>query len=227
MTRIKDENDLVAPGDLVFEGTEVQTGHGVYVQDDKIYSEYVGAVRYNNSKVEVVPMSGRYIPEEGDIVIGEVVSIGYSNWRVELSSPYQGMMKIDTAVDEYVDLDEDDLTDYYDVGDAIVIKVTNVTEGMDVNLSMLDKRCKKLRGGRVIEISPSKVPRVIGSKGTMVKQIKEKTGSNIIVGQNGLIWIQGGDANTAARAVKKVEEEAHTSGLTEKIGEWLDQEVNR
>ncbi len=134
------------------------------------------------------------------------------------------MMKIDEAVDEYIDLEEDDLRDYYEVGDAIVVKVTNVTEGMDVNLSMMDRRCKKLHGGRVIEIAPSKVPRVIGKQGTMVKQIKNETGTNIIVGQNGRVWIQGENANLAARAVKKVEEEAHLDGLTDRIAEFLEEE---
>jgi len=96
---------------------------------------------------------------------------------------------------------------------------------MDVNLSMEDQRCRKLRGGRIIEVYPSKVPRVIGKQGTMVKQIKRKTGCKIIVGQNGLVWIQGDNPNLAAKAVRKVEKEAHTQGLTDKIGEWLDEQL--
>jgi exosome complex component RRP4 len=225
MTRVKEEKDLVAPGDIIFEGDEINPHSGVYNDQGKIKSKYVGVVEYSGSSVRVVPMSGRYIPEEGDIVIGEISDVGYSNWRMDLNSPYEAMLKIDVAVDEYIDLDEDDLTDYFDVGEAVVAQVTNVTEGFDVNVSMEDDRCRKLRGGRIIEISPSKVPRVIGKKGTMVKQIKNKTGTNMIVGQNGLVWIKGSNANLAAKAVRKVEEEAHTSGLTDKIGEWLDEQV--
>ncbi|MFB6166742.1 MAG: KH domain-containing protein, partial [Candidatus Nanohaloarchaea archaeon] len=134
-------------------------------------------------------------------------------------------LKIDTAVDEYIDLDEDELTDYYDVGDAIVVKVTSVSEGMDVNLSMMDKRCRKLSGGRIIEIPPSKVPRVIGKQGTMIKQIKNKTNTKMIVGQNGLVWIRGEYENLAARAVRKIEREAHTSGLTQEMADWLEEEL--
>lgn len=225
MSRVKEEKDLVAPGDTVFEGEELYPGSGVYEEDDKIISKYTGLVQYGRNSVKVVPMSGRYIPEEGDIVIAEISSVGYSNWRVDLNSPYDGMMKIDVAVDQYIDLDEDELSDYYAVGDAIVAKVVNVTDGYDVNISMEDKRCRKLSGGRIIEIYPSKVPRVIGKKGTMIKQIKKKTGCKIIVGQNGLVWISGDNPNLAARAVRKVEEEAHTSGLTDRIGEWLDEQL--
>ncbi|MFB6145916.1 MAG: exosome complex RNA-binding protein Rrp4 [Candidatus Nanohaloarchaea archaeon] len=225
MSKVKEEKDLVAPGDVVYEGDEIYPNSGVYQEDGKIISKYTGLVQYGKTSVRVVPMSGRYIPGEGDIVIGEVSSVGYSNWRVDLNSPYEGMLKIDTAVDEYIDLDEDDLTDYYDVGDAIVVEVSKVTEGYDVNLSMEDRRCRKLRGGRIIQVYPSKVPRVIGKKGTMVKQIKSKTDCKIIVGQNGLVWISGDKANLAARAIKKVEKEAHTSGLTDRIGEWLDEQL--
>ena len=225
MTRVKEEKDLVAPGDIVFEGDEINPHSGVYNDKGKIRSKYMGVVEYSGSSVRVVPMSGRYIPDEGDIVIAEISSVGYSNWRMDLNSPYEAMLKIDVAVDEYIDLDEDDLTDYFDVGEAVVAQVSNVTEGFDVNVSMEDDRCRKLRGGRIIEISPSKVARVIGKKGTMVKQIKDKTGTTIIVGQNGLVWIKGENANLAAKAVRKVEEEAHTSGLTDKIGEWLEEQV--
>ncbi|MFB6143842.1 MAG: exosome complex RNA-binding protein Rrp4 [Candidatus Nanohaloarchaea archaeon] len=225
MSQVKEEQDVVAPGDVIYEGDEFRPNSGAYEEDGKIYSKYVGTVQYGSTSVRVVPMSGRYIPEEGDIIIAEIKSIGYSNWRADLKSPYDGMLKIDHAVDEYIDLEEDELSDYYDVGDAIVVEVSNVTEGFDVNLSMEDDRTRKLRGGRIIEVYPSKVPRVIGKQGTMIKQIKQKTKCKMIVGQNGLVWIRGEHENLAARAVKKVEREAHTSGLTKKMGEWLDEQL--
>lgn len=226
MSRVKEEKELVTPGDTIYDGNELYPNSGVYEENDKIISKYIGVVEYGQNSVRVVPMSGRYLPEEGDIIIAEVSSVGYNNWRADLNSAYDGMLKIDVAVDEYIDLDEDDLTDYFDVGDAIVVEVSSVTEGYDVNLSMEDKRCRKLNGGRIIEIYPSKVPRVIGKKGTMIKQIKKKTGCKIIVGQNGLVWIQGDNPNLAARAVRKIEKEAHVDGLTDKIGYWLDEQLN-
>ena len=226
MSRVKDSNDIVTPGEVVFDGNELYANEGVYEENGKIYSKYFGTVRFGDNSVQVRPMHGRYMPGEGDIVIGEVTRVSYSRWTIEFNSPYEGSLNIADATDEYVDLDEDDLTDFYEVGDAVAVKIKSVTEGMDVDLSMEDKRCKKLRGGRVIEIPPSKVPRVIGKKGTMIKQIKRKTGCKIIVGQNGRVWIQGDKANLAARAIKKVEKEAHVEGLTDKIGYWLDEQLD-
>jgi exosome complex component RRP4 len=225
MSRVKDSNDIVTPGEVVFDGTELYANEGVYEENGKIYSKYFGTVRFGDNSVYVRPMHGRYIPEEGDIVIGEVTRVSYSRWTIEFNSPYEGSLNIADATDEYVDLDEDDLTDFYKVGDAVAVQIKSVTEGMDVDLSMEDKRCKKMRGGRVIEIPPSKVPRVIGKKGTMIKQINNKTDCNIIVGQNGQVWIKGDNANLAARTIHKVVEEAHTDGLTDRIGEFLDREL--
>jgi len=225
MSRVKDSKDIVTPGEVVYEHKALYAGSGVYGENGKIYSKYFGTVRFGDNSVQVRPMHGRYMPEEGDIVIGEVTRVSYSRWTIEFNSPYEGSLNIADATDEYVDLDEDDLADFYDVGDAVAIKIKSVTKSKDVDLSMEDKRCKKLEGGRVIETPPSKVPRVIGKKGTMIKQVTNKTGANVIVGQNGQVWIKGENANLAAKAVHKIVEEAHTDGLTEKIGDFLDEEL--
>mgnify|MGYP000692125960 CR=1 FL=1 len=225
MSRVKDSNEIVTPGEVVVDGNDFYTNSGVYEENGKIYSKYFGTVRYGDNSVQVRPMHGRYIPEEGDIIIGEVTRVSYSRWTVEFNSPYEGSLNIADATDEYVDLDEDDLTDFFAVGDAVAIKVKSVTEGMDVDMSMEDDRCKKLEGGRIVEVAPSKVPRVIGKRGTMVKQINQATNCNIIVGQNGRIWIDGDNASLAARAVKKVEENAHKDGLTDEIAEWLEEQT--
>lgn len=221
MTRVVEDNQTVAPGDVVAEADDVNPHSGVFVEDGKIKSNYVGTVEFAGSSVRVVPMSGRYIPQEGDVVIGEISSVSFSNWRLDLDSPYDAMLKIEEAADEYIDLDDDDLTDYFDVGETVVTKITNVTSGYDVNVSMMDRRCRKLHDGRIIKVAPSKVPRVIGSQGTMVEQIKNATNTQIIVGQNGLVWIDGDKPNLATKAVKKVEREAHLDNLTEKIEEYL------
>lgn len=220
MSRVND-GDTVSPGEVVGDDDN-RPGSGVYAEDGKIYSKFIGTVKSSGDKLRVRPMDGRYIPEEGDVVIGEVTRVSYSRWNVDLDSPYEGTLDISEASDRYVDLDEDDLTDFYDVGDAVVVKIDSVSESMDVDLTMLDDRCRKLEEGRVVNISPHKVPRVIGRQGTMVQQINEKTGCHIIVGQNGLVWIKGEDSGLAAEAVKKVEREAHTDGLTETMSEWLE-----
>ena len=85
--------------------------------------------------------------------------------------------------------------------------------------------CRKLIGGRIIHVETTRVPRIIGREGSMIKLIKEGTGSNIMVGQNGLVWISNQDTDKeykATMAVKKVNDEAFKSGLTDKIKKFLE-----
>ncbi len=58
----------------------------------------------------------------------------------------------------------------------------------------------------------------------MINLLKRETNCDIFVGQNGRIWISGRDdmANIAAGALLKIEQEAHTSGLTDRIKEFIE-----
>ena len=96
---------------------------------------------------------------------------------------------------------------------------------------MKDKMFRKLNTGLTVKISPVKVPRIIGKKGSMVNLLKEETGCTFIVGQNGIVWIKGETRQQellALKAIKYVENNAHMSGLTdtmkEKIKEWKQNE---
>jgi len=74
-----------------------------------------------------------------------------------------------------------------------------------------------------INIDPKRVPRVIGKKRSMLDMIKEKTRSNIVVGQNGRIWIKGENVDFIVKVMRKIEAEAQTSGLTDRISGMLDE----
>ena len=61
----------------------------------------------------------------------------------------------------------------------------------------------------------------------MVKLIKDESGANITVGQNGLIWLKGDTLDSellAKKAIHFITERSFVSGLTEKVKEWFDKE---
>ena len=66
-------------------------------------------------------------------------------------------------------------------------------------------------------VSPSRIPRIIGKGNSMLKQITEGTGTTIVIGLNGIIWLRGGKIDLETMAILKIVEEAHTTGLTERI----------
>jgi exosome complex RNA-binding protein Rrp4 len=59
----------------------------------------------------------------------------------------------------------------------------------------------------------------------MITLIKEKTNCNITAGQNGLVWIRGEkieDELLTKKAINFISENAHLSGLTEKVSKWFE-----
>jgi exosome complex component RRP4 len=93
-----------------------------------------------------------------------------------------------------------------------------------VEITMKDRTTRKLTGGRIVEISHAKVPRVIGREGSMIKLIEDLTNTRMFVSQNGRIWIDGevDDVVHAVKAVEMIESDAHVQGLTDAIRDFLE-----
>jgi exosome complex component RRP4 len=64
----------------------------------------------------------------------------------------------------------------------------------------------------------------------MISMIKQETGCNIILGLNGVVLVTGKaleDEELAVRAILKIEQESHTSGLTDRITQMLKEEKSK
>ncbi|HEX17365.1 MAG TPA: RNA-binding protein, partial [Thermoplasmatales archaeon] len=77
----------------------------------------------------------------------------------------------------------------------------------------------KINGGTLIETEPTKVPRIIGKNASMITALKRYTNCRIFVGRNGRIWVDGSPEaiQKIERAIRLIEREAHTYGLTERV----------
>lgn len=221
--KTEDKSKIVLPGDLLEDSIDYLAGHGTYREGSKIYSKLLGIVRKNAHAISVIPLAGAYMPKRGDMVIGEIKYVALSSWKVNIGAPYQTILQMG-AVPEYVERGAD-LSKYYKRGDLIFAQVEGVTQDMLLHVTLKDRRARKLYGGKIVEITPAKVPRLIGREGTMIKLIHSKTDCNINIGQNGLVWIKGRHEDAATRAVKMVDKLAHESGLTDRIGKFLDKEI--
>jgi len=229
MTKIiaKDKN-VVVPGEVLAEGMDYLPGFGTYREEQKIISEMLGLFTVDGRTLKLIPLSGKYVPKTGDTIICKVIDVSFNGWIVSTNSAYSAMLSMKDATSDYIAKGAD-LTKYYSIGDYMVAKVTTVTSQKQINISMIGPGLRKLQGGRIIEVAANKVPRIIGKQGSMVSLLKDTTGCRIIVGQNGLVWIQGeGDKELiAVNAIRKIEEESHLSGLTDKIKQFLEKETKK
>ena len=218
-----EEKMIVVPGEILAEGMDYLPGNLTYRMDENVIAKKLGLVVVEGRAVKIIPLSGRYLPKIGDKIIGQVTDIAFSGWSVNTNSAYKAMLSMRDASTRFI-RKGDDLTRYFDIGDYILAKIINVTSQNLIDLTMKEPGLRKLSGGRIVKVNPNKVPRVIGKQGSMVSLIKEKTGCNISVGQNGLVWIGGGDFSKelkAAHAVEKIGRESHLEGLTERITTFL------
>ena len=222
--------DLVVPGTLLAQGP-FKNGRGTFKEGNRLYSSVVGLVRVSNGTVSVVPLEGPYIPEVGDTVIGKIVDVKFSNWIVDIGAPYQAGLRVQDVIEGRVDVLKTDLRKIFDIGDIIYAKVKAFNEINQIDLSTrgMPFNGGPLKGGQLVKITPSKVPRLIGKGGSMINMIKNLTGTRIIVGQNGWVWVSGRKEELeklAIEAILKVNRESHTQGLTDRVREMLVKRLN-
>lgn len=218
------EKEIVVPGEALAEGMDYLPGAGTYRLNDRIIAKKLGLVNISGRAIKLVPLAGRYLPKFGDKIIAKVTDITMNGWIVDINSAYSAFLSMRDASSRFIRKGED-LTKIYDVGDYIRAKVIKVTSQNLIDLTMKEPGLNKLRKGRIIHINPHKVPRVIGKEGSMVSLIKNKTNCSIVVGQNGVVWISSENLDNelvAEKAIKKIEQEAHLGGLTDRMEKFLD-----
>ncbi|MEM4282711.1 MAG: exosome complex RNA-binding protein Rrp4 [Candidatus Woesearchaeota archaeon] len=224
---VKDK-EIVTPGEVLASGLDFVPGEGCYREGEKIISSLLGMVSFEDRVIRVIKMSGKYIPREGDKVIGKIIDILLTGWRVDINSPYEAILSIKDATSEFVERGAD-ITKYFGLGDWLVCKVIRVTTQKLVDLSLRGPELKKLRGGRLITVNPFKIPRIIGKEGSMLALLKQATECNIVTGQNGIIWIDGQPEKEiiVVNAIRMIEEQAHMPGLTERVKTFLEKAVGK
>lgn len=216
------DRKLVIPGDFLGDG---RAGHGAYEEDGKSFSSCIGLAEEKNGLYFVIPLSGIYSPKRGDGVIGKIQDIAFSRWIVDVNSPYEAVLSLADASDEFIDLTKTDLTKYFNYGDLIFAEILSVSKTKNVQLSMRNRKCRKLRGGRLIKVTPAKVPRIIGKAGSMVEMIKEMTNTQIVVGQNGIVWVKGDHEDIAMDIITVIERKSHVHGLTDQVKAILEEKM--
>ncbi len=195
------EKRIVLPGDKVN-----ARGMYSYRKGNDFYSSVYGVLTENEGREKIIPLSGKYIPSEGDLVVGVIEEAKFGGAVVDINSPYTAFLPTRRE---------------YKKGDVVFAKIFEVDEVKSTKLG--DER--QLYEGEIVEISPVRIPRVIGKKNSMIELLKNKTGCNLFIGRNGRIWIKGENSNILKKAIYKIEKEAHTSGLTDKITKFLDEEL--
>ena len=225
---LKEHKEIVVPGEIIAEGMDFLPGEGTYREDDKIKASVLGMLEVKGRLLKIIQISGKYLPRKGDTIIGKITDVLMAGWRVEINSAYTAMLPLKNGTSAFIPKGGD-LTKYYNIGDYVIAKITNVTSQMLVDLTMKGPGLKKIEEGRIILVNPHKVPRIIGKQGSMISLIKQATECKIIVGQNGVCYIYGEPEQEliAIEAIRLIEKKSIISGLTNVVKEFLEQKTGK
>ena len=219
----QDKREIVIPSQFLGEIKNKKAGRGTFVENGKIYAEVLGVLSDNSNYINVIPLKGRYDPTEKDFVIGIVIEAMQSSWLVDINAAYPALLHVNEVP---WDIEFGETERYLNQGDSIMAKVLQVDQEKKLQITLKDHNLYKIKGGLIIHVEPSKVPRIIGKKGSMISLLKKYTKSRIFVGQNGRIWIDGDEdgINKVIETIEMIEDESLSYGLTNKIEELLKKE---
>jgi exosome complex component RRP4 len=218
-----EKREIVTPGDLIAEG-DYLAGENTYREGEKLYATRVGLVDLIDKTVMVVALHSFYAPRVGDTIIGKVVELTIAGWLVDIKAPQPAMLRASDVFERSFKPQRDELPSVFDIGDLIITKIIAYDRTRDPQLTVREPGLGKITRGQIMEITPTKIPRVIGKKGSMISTIKDYTGCHIVLGQNGVILISGKtpeNEQLAMMAIRKIDEESHISGLTDRVTEML------
>jgi exosome complex component RRP4 len=213
----------VIPGEIIVSGEDFLPGEGARREGNDIVASRFGLAEEAGRIAKVIPITGAFIPRRNNVILGRVSDITFRGWIVDIDSAASGFLPIEESP-RFINKNEMD--QFLAIGDVVSAKIWSVSpKGID--LSLKGKGLGKLEDGFIFRVSPNRVPRIIGREGSMISLIKDKTGCNITVGQNGWIWIHSDSVEAGIKARKAIEfvaEKVYVEGLTEKMEGWFEKQ---
>jgi len=214
----------VIPGDVVTTGP-FRPEQNVILEGDKIISTTVGVSEIYDDSVKVISLTGQYLPKIDDLVIGKVISHSSLSWELDINSCYVGFLPAQDVFGRDFSAHADELTSKLKSGDLVAARIANSDRTRDPLITIADRDLGKIDSGDLVKISPSKVPRLIGKKGSMIQAIENATEAAITIGQNGWVIVSCENPEgllKAKKAIQMVNEQAHVANLTDQVNEMLE-----
>lgn len=211
---------IVIPGEIIASGDDFLPGEGTEKKGKDIIALRYGLSEEVSKLVKVIPLSGGYDPRRGNVLIGRVEMLTRNGWVINIGNANNAFLPL-MEVPRFVN--KGALQEVMDIGDMVVLKVFSI-KGRDIDLTIKSRGLGKIDKGVIFRINPNKVPRVIGKEGSMIKLIKDKTGCDVTVGQNGFILVEGDkieDEIVARKSILYIVEKSFIEGLTEAVEKWF------
>jgi len=214
----------VIPGDVITTGP-FRPEQNVILEGEKIISTTIGISEIYEDTVRVITLTGKYIPKIDDLVIGKVNSHTSLSWELDINSCYVGFLPAQDVFGRDFSAHADELSTKLKTGDLVAARIANFDRTRDPLVTISDRDLGAIDSGDLVKISPSKVPRLIGKRGSMIQMIEMATNAAVTIGQNGWVVVSCETPEgllKAKKAIEMVDQKAHVANLTDQIKEMLE-----
>lgn len=221
------ERKQVIPGDVITRGNH-RYGNYVEKRGEDYIALRVGLAEVSHEGIKLNPLTGPYVPRAEDQVIGKVVDINGFGWVIDINSCFDGFLPASFVFGREFSPATHDLSSKFKVGDVIGARIESFDRSRDPQLSIRGHGYGKIPEGEIVKMSPTRVPRLIGKRGSMINLISERTGCDVQVGQNGVVVVVGppeGIVRTV-NVIKMIDKETHGANLMAKVEEYLGGNVS-
>ena len=178
----------VVPGDKIVEGNFRLLMNAIR-SGNSIFATRIGIAEVGRDGIKVIPLSGVYIPRVNDIVIGKIIDHSSLSWEVDINSCFSAHLPAQDVFGRDFSPARDDMGRQLAIGDLISSRIMAFDRTRDPMLTIQDKDLGKIPRGEFLKISATRVPRLIGKRGSMIQMIEQATQTRVLIGQNGIIVV--------------------------------------
>lgn len=202
----------ISTGEVITSDSGFLMGHGTRVPDEKtpkLVATVSGFVERVNKLISVRAVNSRYTPEIGDVVVGRVAELGDKRWRVDVNARQHAVLLLSSVnlpggvQRRRTNEDSLQMRTYFSEQDLISAEVQKVQHDGSVSLHTRSVKYGKLANGQFVLVP-----------GTLIKRCKQHfhtltppIGVDIILGNNGYIWLSATPPREAQQDVKEKSKE--------------------
>jgi len=207
---------LVHPGERIGAHDGAEAGHGIRQINGELVAMRMGTLRENGKTISIEPLSSRYVPRAGDLVVGFVEGMTNNIWFLDIGASFNAILPMSLAPWK---VEFGAVREHLNVGEAVLCRVQEVDETHSAVATMKGMGLRKLKSGLLEELPPHIIPQVIGKGGAMLQSLKDLGQCRMVVGQNGRVWLDGehDGMRDVRAALKLIRDTAHLPGLQNRI----------
>eukprot|EP01027_Heterolobosea_sp_BB2_P003927 GEZU01005907.1.p1 GENE.GEZU01005907.1~~GEZU01005907.1.p1 ORF type:complete len:365 (-),score=65.50 GEZU01005907.1:31-993(-) len=183
---------IVTPGEVITtEPAGYLRGHGTFIEGGKLIASVCGVVERVNKLITVRPLNARYTGEIGDVVVGRITEVAANRWKVDIQGRTDAVLLLSSinlpgGVHRRRNYEDQlNMRQLFVENDLISAEVQQFfAHDGSVSLHTRSLKYGKLGKGQFVRV-PS----------ALVKRCKQHFhtfpfGVEVILGNNGYIWIQ-------------------------------------